>query len=163
MFSYLSLRPTVEDWRHDLDLSMSPLGIYRIPRLKDDLFEQLKKLRAILSEYQGISANLTYTDMDQPYWYKIEVRVQNSFRFFHCYVKYDVNEDKKLAAQLYCTHRPSTEEFPIEGGVEWRTITLNEAEIKDPAYVVANIKNEFILFESYRQIGRDITYAVMEE
>jgi hypothetical protein len=40
---------------------------------------------------------------------------------------------------------------------------LDEAEIKDPAYVVANIKNEFILFESYRQIGRDITYAVMEE
>jgi hypothetical protein len=40
---------------------------------------------------------------------------------------------------------------------------LTESEIKDPAYVVANVKNHFICFESYRQIGRDILYAVLEE
>jgi len=47
--------------------------------------------------------------------------------------------------------------------VEWKTVELKESEIMNPAYVVANIKNHFICFESYRQIGRDILYAVMEE
>ncbi len=75
----------------------------------------------------------------------------------------EVNADKKLVAVIYCAHLPSTDEFPIKGGAEWRTIILNEPEIENPGFVVAYIKNEFIRFESYRQVGRDITYAVMNE
>ena len=44
-----------------------------------------------------------------------------------------------------------------------KKIELNEEEMENPGFVVAYIKNQFIRFESYRQIGRDITYAVMSE
>jgi hypothetical protein len=163
MFEFISERPNVEDWRHDLNISFQHLGIYRISHFKSTLYEELKKLNAILSEYEGVVPSLYYNNIDKPYWYKFEVRVNNAMQKFTAYVKYEVNADKKLTAEIYCTHLPSTDEFPIKGGAEWRTIVLTESEIENPGFVVAYIKNEFIRFESYRQIGRDITYAVMEE
>jgi hypothetical protein len=78
-------------------------------------------------------------------------------------VKYEVNEEKKLVAVLHYTHQPSTEEFPIKSGADWKTYVIKDSEVENVGFVVANIKNAFIRFESYRQIGRDITYAVMNE
>jgi len=164
MMETITLRPSVDDWRKDIDLGMGPLGIYRIDHYKQVLFSQLRKLENLLREYDGIVAILTYSDSDiAPYWYKMEVRVNHSFQKFKAFICYEVNEEKKLVAKIHCTDRPSTEEFPIEGGVEWKTIILTESDIKDPAYVAAYVKNQFICFESYRQIGRDILYAVLEE
>jgi len=163
MFEFISERPNVEDWRHDLNLSFQHLGIYRMTHYKSALYEELKKLNTLLSEYEGVVPSLYYNNIDRPYWYKLEVRVNNSMQKFIAYVKYEVNTDKKLFAEIFCTHLPSTEEFPIKGGAEWRKIELKEEEMENPGFVVAYIKNEFIRFESYRQIGRDITYAVMSE
>jgi hypothetical protein len=78
-------------------------------------------------------------------------------------VKYEVSEEKKLAAKIYYTHHPSTDEFPIKGGADWKTYVIKDSEVENVGFVVANIKNAFICFESYRQIGRDITYAVINE
>lgn len=164
MMETITLRPSVEDWRKDLDLSMIPLGIYRMQHYKQGLFDELKKLENVLQEYQGIHAKLIYHEPDiPPYWYKFEVCVNHVRLKFQAFVCYEINEQKQFVAKIHCTDRPSTEEFPIENGVEWKTILLNESEIKDPSYVVAYIKNHFICFESYRQIGRDILYAVLEE
>jgi hypothetical protein len=164
MMETITLRPAVEEWRHDLDLSMSPLGIYRMDQLKQGLFSQLKKLETLLREYQGITAILTYNEPDTPpYWYKLEVRVNHALLKFKAFISYEINEQQQLTAKIHCTDRPSTDEFPIKGGVEWKTIILTESEIKDPGYVAAYVKNQFICFESYRQIGRDILYAVLEE
>ena len=164
MMETITLRLSQEDWRKDLDLSMIPLGIYRVQHYKQGLFDQLKKLESLLREYQGIHAMLKYSEVEiEPYWYKLEVCVNHARLKFQAFVCYEINEEQQLVATIYCTNRPSTDEFPIEGGVEWKTIVLNDSEIKDPAYVVAHIKNHFICFESYRQIGRDILYAVWEE
>jgi hypothetical protein len=163
MFEFISERPNVEDWHHDLELSLPHIGIYRLTYYKNKLYEQLKLLNGLLAEYEGVVPSLFHSNLDQPYWYKLEVRVNNAFLKFQAYVKYEVNTDKKLVAAIHCTHLPSTDEFPIKGGAEWRTIILNEPEIENPGFVVAYIKNEFIRFESYRQVGRDITYAVMNE
>lgn len=164
MMETITLRLSQEDWRKDLDLSMIPLGIYRVQHYKQGLFDQLKKLESLLREYQGIHAMLKYSEVEiEPYWYKLEVCVNHARLKFQAFVCYEINEEQQLIATIYCTNRPSTDEFPIEGGVEWKTIVLNDSEIKDPAYVVAHIKNHFICFESYRQIGRDILYAVLEE
>jgi|LauGreDrversion4_2_1035121.scaffolds.fasta_scaffold13328_7 hypothetical protein len=164
MMETITLRPSQEEWRKDLDLSMIPLGIYRVQHYKQGLFDQLKKLESLLREYQGIHAMLKYSEVEiEPYWYKLEVCVNHARLKFQAFVCYEINEEHQLVATIYCTNRPSTDEFPIEGGVEWKTIVLNDSEIKDPAYVVAHIKNHFICFESYRQIGRDILYAVLEE
>ncbi|MFM1836983.1 MAG: hypothetical protein RJA04_1671 [Bacteroidota bacterium] len=160
----ITLRPSQEEWRKDLDLSMIPLGIYRVQHYKQGLFDQLKKLESLLREYQGIHAMLKYSEVEiEPYWYKLEVCVNHARLKFQAFVCYEINKEQQLVATIYCTNRPSTDEFPIEGGVEWKTIVLYDSEIKDPAYVVAHIKNHFICFESYRQIGRDILYAVLEE
>jgi hypothetical protein len=164
MMETITLRPSVEEWRKDLDLAMAPLQIYREPFYKQGLFEQLKKLASLLCEYQGIHAEVNYSDPDiAPYWYKLEVRVNNASLKFKAFVAYSFDEQHQFVAKIHCTNRPSTEEFPIEGGVEWKTIILSESDIKDPAYVVANVKNHFICFESFRQIGRDILYAVLDE
>ncbi|MEY5132602.1 MAG: hypothetical protein RLZZ198_606 [Bacteroidota bacterium] len=164
MMETITLRLSQEEWRKDLDLSMIPLGIYRVQHYKQGLFDQLKKLESLLREYQGIHAMLKYSEVEiEPYWYKLEVCVNHARLKFQAFVCYEINEEQQLVATIYCTNRPSTDEFPIEGGVEWKTIVLNDSEIKDPAYVVAHIKNHFICFESYRQIGRDILYAVLEE
>jgi hypothetical protein len=164
MMETITLRPSQEEWRKDLDLSMIPLGIYRVQHYKQGLFDQLKKLESLLREYKGIHARLIYSEPElDPYWYKMEVCVNHARLKFQAFVCYEIDEQQQFVAKIHCTNRPSTEEFPIEGGVEWKTIVLNESEIKDPAYVVANIKNHFICFESYRQIGRDILYAVLEE
>ena len=161
---HISLRPSQGEWRKDLDMSMIPLGIYREPYFKQGLFEELKKLESVLREYPGIHPKLTYSDVEiAPYWYKLQVRVHHANLKFQAFVCYEINEQRELVAKIHCTNQPSTEEFPIEGGVEWKTVELKESEIMNPAYVVANIKNHFICFESYRQIGRDILYAVMEE
>jgi len=164
MMETITLRPSQEEWRKDLDLSMIPLGIYRVQHYKQGLFDQLKKLESLLREYQGIHAMLKYSEVEiEPYWYKLEVCVNHARLKFQAFVCYEINEEQQLVATIYCTNRPSTDEFPIEGGAEWKTIVLNDSEIKDPAYVVAHIKNHFICFESYRKIGRDILYAVLEE
>jgi hypothetical protein len=164
MMETITLRLGVEDWRKDADLALGNLGIYRLYHYKQGLFSQLRKLENLLREYDGVIAILSYNDSNiAPYWCKLEVCVNHSYPKFVSSVCYEVNEEKKLVAKIHCTHRPSTEEFPIEGGVEWKTIILNESDINDPAYVAAYIKNEFICFESYRQIGRDILYAVLEE
>jgi len=164
MMETITLRPSVEDWRKDMDLGMAPLGIYRMDRYKQELFKQMRILENLLREYQGVTAILSYNQSDiAPYWHKLEVSVNHSYQKFVALVCYEVNEENKLTAKIHCTNRPSTEEFPIEGGVEWKTIILTESEIKDPAYVAANVKNHFICFESFRQIGRDILYAVLEE
>jgi hypothetical protein len=164
MMETITLRPSQEEWRKDLDLSMIPLGIYRVQHYKQGLFDQLKKLESLLREYQGIHAMLKYSEVEiEPYWYKLEVCVNHARLKFQAFVCYEINEEQQLVATIYCTNRPSTDEFPIEGGAEWKTIVLNDSEIKDPAYVVAHIKNHFICFESFRQIGRDILYAVLDE
>jgi len=163
MFEFISERPTVEDWRHDLDLMFKHLGMYQMKKYKSELHEQLKVLNGLLSQYDGVVPSLYYNNLDQPYWYKLEVRVNNSFLKFQCYVKYAVSEDKKLVAEMHYTHLPSTDEFPIKGGAEWRTYVIKDSEVENVGFVIANIKNAFIRFESYRQIGRDITYAVMNE
>ena len=163
MFEFISERPTVEDWRHDLDLSMGHMGIFPMATYKTELFEQLKQLNALLNRYEGVVPSLYHGNLEQPYWYKFDVRVNCAFLVFQAYVKYEVNDERQLTAVLYYTHQPSTDEFPIKRGAEWRTLILKEKEIENPGFVVANIKNAFIRFESYRQIGRDITYAVMNE
>ena len=58
----ITLRPSVEEWRKDLDLAMAPLQIYREPFYKQGLFEQLKKLASLLCEYHGIHAEVNYSD-----------------------------------------------------------------------------------------------------
>jgi hypothetical protein len=164
MMETITLRLSVDDWRKDTDLGFGPLGIYRMDHYKQGLFSQLKKLKSLLNEYHGVTAILSHNVPDiVPYWYKLEVRVNHAHVTFKAFISYEVNEEKKLIAKIHCTDRPSTEEFPIEGGVEWKTIILTETDIKDPAYVAAYVKNQFICFESYRQIGRDILYAVLEE
>lgn len=166
MMETITLRLGVEDWRKDIDLGMSPLGIYRLEHYKQGLFRQLRMLENLLREYEGIVAILHYNDTfstTAPYWFKLEVCVNQSLLKFIAFVGYEVNEDKKLIAKIHCTNRPSTEEFPIEEGAEWKTIVLSESDIKDPAYVAAYVKNLFICFESYRQIGRNILYAILEE
>jgi hypothetical protein len=164
MMETITLRLSVDDWRKDTDLGLNALGIYRTDHYKQGLFSMLKKLESLLREYHGVTAILSYNDPEiEPYWYKLEVQVNNASLKFKAYVCYEVNEEKKLIAKIHYTDRPSTEEFPIEGGVAWKTIILAESDIKDPAYVAAYVKNQFICFESYRQIGRDILYAVLEE
>jgi hypothetical protein len=164
MMETITLRPAIEEWRKDLDLSMSPLGIYRMDHYKRNLLKELTKLEALLNEYQDVRAIVSYADSGQaPYWFRLIVRVSSSWEPFKAHVCYEVNEEKKLIAKIHCTLRASTEEFPLEGGVEWKTIILTESEITDPAYVAAYVKNQFICFESFNQIGRDILYAVLEE
>ncbi|MFN5347132.1 MAG: hypothetical protein ACK5B3_07900 [Bacteroidota bacterium] len=164
MLETITLRPSVEDWRHDLDLSMSPLGIYRMDFYKKGLFEQLRKLENLLREYQGVVPHFQYSGHDiAPYWYLFEVRVNNAMLRFKAMLSYELDEANKLIVKIHFTDRPSTEEFPIEEGVAWKTLILDESDIKDPAYVAAYVKNLFISFESYRQIGREILYAVLQE
>ena len=82
MFEFISERPNVEDWRHDLNLSFQHLGIYRMAHYKSALYEELKKLNTLLSEYEGVVPSLYYNNIDRPYWYKLEVRVNNSMQKF---------------------------------------------------------------------------------
>lgn len=163
MFEFISERPNVEDWHHDLDLMFGNLNMYSLAHYKTKLHEQLNALNNLLNQYDGVKSTLQQDELDQPYWFKLVVRVNDAPIQFESYVKYEVNADKKLVAVHHFTHQPSTEEFPIEEGVRWKTLVLKESEIKNPGFVVANIKNTFICFESYRQIGREITYAVMNE
>jgi len=164
MMETITLRTSVNEWRKDLDLSMIPLGIFRKQYYKQELHEQLKNLQSVLCEYDGVHAMLIHNDPEiEPYWYKLEVRVNKEIYRFQSYVSYEINADKKLTVQMLYTKRPSTNEFPISAGLEWETLVLTESEIKDPAYVAAYMKNQFICFESFRQIGRDILYVVLEE
>jgi hypothetical protein len=157
MMENITLCTCVEDWRKDIDLGMGLLGIYRIDHYKKGLYSQLRKLENLLKEYEGVAATLICNDYNTaPYWYKLEVCVNHSFLKFNALVCYEVTEEKKLIAKIHYTDQPSTVQFLLEGGVEWKTIILSEPNIMDPAYVVANIKNLFICSESYRQIGRAI-------
>jgi hypothetical protein len=97
MMETITLRPSQEEWRKDLDLSMIPLGIYRVQHYKQGLFDQLKKLESLLREYQGIHAMLKYSEVEiEPYWYKLEVCVNHARLKFQAFVCYEINKEQQL-------------------------------------------------------------------
>lgn len=114
MFEFISERPNVEDWHHDLNLSFQHLGIYRMSHYKSALYEELKKLNTLLSEYEGVVPSLYYNNIDRPYWYKLEVRVNNSMQKFTAYVKYEVNTDKKLLLRFFALIYPAQKNFLLK-------------------------------------------------
>ena len=159
----LTLRTSSEEWKKDLDLGLGNIGLYRMESLKIALLKNLNELAAMISNYQSLKAHVMPARKYQDFWFSITVNPENEYLPFYAHVKYDVDEKYKLFADIFFAARPSTDEFPIQEGIEWKTERLYESEIKDPRYVVANIKNHFIIYESYKRIGRDILYAVLEE
>ncbi|MFM7667203.1 MAG: hypothetical protein ACKO7D_03340, partial [Bacteroidota bacterium] len=64
MFEFISERPTVEDWHHDLDLMFKHLGMYPMKKYKSELHEQLKVLNGLLSKYDDVVPSLYYNNLD---------------------------------------------------------------------------------------------------
>ena len=159
----LTLRTSREEWRKDLDLGLSNIGIYRMEDLKATLLKNLNELAEMINDYHSLNARVMPARKLQDFWFSISVNPDDEHLSFYADVIYGVDENHKLYADIYFAARPSTIEFPIAEGIEWRKERLYESEIKDPRYVVTNIKNHFIMFESYKRIGRDILYAVLEE
>ena len=160
---FLTMRTAREEWRKDLDLGLGNIGIYRMETLKNSLLKNLNELIDMINEYQSLNAHLVPARKYEDFWFSITVKPKDEHLPFYADVKYGVDDQHKLYAEIYFSVRPTTEEFPIENNIEWKTERLYESEIKDTRYVVANIKNYFIIYESYKRIGRDILYAVMEE
>ena len=159
----LTLRTSKEEWRKDLDLGLGNIGIYRMETLKSSLLKHLTELAEMINDYQSLKALIVPARKYDDFWFSISVNPNDDEMPFYADVKYGVDENHKLYADVYFAARPSTEEFPIAEGIEWKRERLYESEIKDPRYLVTNIKNHFIIFESYKRIGRDILYAVLEE
>lgn len=159
----LTLRTASEEWRKDLDLGLGNIGIYRMEAIRTALLKNLNELAAIINNYQSLKAHVVPARKYQDFWFSIAVNTEDEHLPFYAHVKYGVDEKHRLFAEVFFAARPSTDEFPIEEGIEWKTERLYESEIKDPRYVVANIKNHFIIYESFKRIGRAVLYAVLEE
>ena len=163
MIETLTMRNTKEEWLHDLDMGMGNIGIYRMKTLKNLLIKNMNQLTELLNDYESLRCITIVPFKEDNFWFGMKVIAKGYDLPFYAYVSYGVDEKNKLFAEIYFTARPTTEEFPIEDGVEWKTERLYECEIKDTRYVVANLKNNFIIYESYKRIGREIIYSVLEE
>ncbi|MFN5182273.1 MAG: hypothetical protein ACK5D5_04515 [Bacteroidota bacterium] len=159
----LTLRTSNEEWSKDLELGLGNIGVYRIEQMRNELVRNMNSLVTIISSFAGINARLITPLKGQDFWIGITVIPQDNLLPFEAYVSYGVDKQHKLFAKIHFTDRPSTAEFPIEGGYSWKTEILYESEIKDTRYTVANVKNHFIIYESFKRIGRDIIYSVLEE
>jgi hypothetical protein len=164
MFETITLRTSVEEWSKDLDLAMSHMGIYRMDELKKGILQGINSLCFLLNTYDGVQAfRLDEPAQEKGYWAGIKINVEKSAQTFFAYIKYDVNEKGQLFGEIYYTHQAHTLEIPIPKGVEWRKDLMYDPEISNPAYCIANLKNHFIRFESFQQLGRNITYCVLME
>ena len=164
MFETITIRTSVEDWSKDLDLAFGYMGIYRMDELKKEIIQGVNSLCFLLNLYEGVQAfRLDEPAHEKGYWTGIKVNIKKSSQPFYAYIKYDVDEKSVLYAEIYYTHQAHTIEFPIPKGVDWRKDLLQEPEITDAAYCIANLINHFIRFESFQQLGRNITYCVLME
>lgn len=163
MIETITMRPQLEEWQKDMDLGLNRLGIFRMNELRKETVKGMQLFAQLALNYQGLYAEVLMPDRENVWWVGIRVKAEHADLQFEAYVHYAVNENNKLHAIIRVTDRPTTEEFPIPEGRSWKTDTLFESEIKDPRYVIANVKNYFIQFESFRQIGRDVIYASLEE
>lgn len=163
MIDTITMRPQLEEWQKDMDLGMNRLGIYRMNVLRKELIGGMQQFVQLALNYEGLYAETLMPERNSDWWTGVRIKAKNSGLQFEAYAYYAVDPDNKLHAVINVTDRPTTEEFPIPEGRSWKLDKLYESEIKDPRYVIANIKNYFIQFESYRQIGRDVIYAPLEE
>jgi hypothetical protein len=159
----LTLRTSSNDWFKDLEMGLGNIGVYRIEQLRHGLLKNMETLVTMISSFQGLNARLILPLKGQDFWIGITVIPEDKLLPFEAYVSYGIDKQHKLFAKIYFTDRASTSEFPIDGGYSWKTEILYESEIKDPGYTVTNVKNHFIIFESFKRIGRDIIYSVLEE
>ena len=163
MIETLTMRCSKDEWLNDLDLGLGNIGVYRMKTLKNLLIRNMSELSDLINNYESLRSFTIVPYKEDNFWFGMKVLAEGGYLPFYAYVFYGVDEKNKLFAEIYYTSRPTTEEFPIEGGVEWKTDRIYESEIKDTRYVVANLKNSFIIYESYKRIGREIIYSVLEE
>lgn len=163
MIETITMRPQLEEWQKDMDLSMNRLGIYRMNDKRKELVRGMQLFAELALNYEGLYAEVLLPERKDAFWTGIRVKATNSALQFEAYVHYAVDKEQKLHAVIRVTDRPTTDEFPIPDGRSWKTDILYDSEIEDPLFVIANVKNYFIQFESYRQIGRDVLYAPLEE
>ena len=161
MFEIISLSTRQADWRKDLEQSMFLMGIMREKHMASELMEQIGYLCALLNQYDEINAKpLSANECPNDFLAGIKVDIRD-LQSFEAHIRYKL-EEGRLMAEICFTKTATTADFPIEEGVEWSLDILKEHEVKDPAYVVANLKNHFIIFLGFQKIGRDVIFSVME-
>jgi hypothetical protein len=165
MISTLTTRPSIEDWQSEIEKAFNAMGHYRLTDYNSELLRGINQLVDILHKYQGISA-FRSDRVNCPDGFELGIKVNSDKAGFpfRAFVRYEVDEDRKLLGVIHYTDTASTEEFPIAGfGYTWKTEYFRERIENKPGQLVAWMKVFAIQFLSMQVIGRDILYAVLEE
>jgi len=163
MIDVLTTRTSIQEWKNELNRSMKAAGIKRKDEIYEQLEEGLRKLVSIINEFRELQASIMQPGYRDEHDIAIRVEAEKMDHSFFAFITYTDANTNRPSVEINYTERPTTKEFPIEGGTKWKIVNLKEREVKDPLYVIAYVKNCFIQYESFRRIGNSIIYSILEE
>jgi hypothetical protein len=165
MIVTITSRAAAEEWMQDLEMAFNAMGSYRMEEYRNELLMGVNTLVDMLNRFEGTRAFRSDRE-NCPEGFSLGVKVNYAEAGFpfQAFVRYEVDEDRKLVGVIHYTDTASTEEFPIAGfGYTWKTEYFRERSENKPGQLVAWMKVFAIQFLSMQVIGRDILYAVLEE
>ena len=163
MIDVITTRTSIQEWKNELNRAMKAAGISRKDEIYEQLEEGMRSLANLINDFRGVSASLIQPGYRDEFNVGLRVTCEGLDEAFWAYITYNNGECNRPSVEINFTERPSTKEFPLENGTRWKIVNLKEREVKDPLYVVAHVKNYFIQFESFRRIGNEIIYSILEE
>ena len=163
MIDVITTRTSIQEWKNELNRAMKAAGIRRKDEIYEQLEEAMRSLANLINDFRGVSASLIQPGYRDEFNVGLRVQCEGMDEAFLAYITYNNGECNRPSVEINFTERPSTTEFPLENGTRWKIVNLKEREVKDPLYVVAHVKNYFNQFESFRRIGNEIIYSILEE
>ena len=163
MIDVITTRTSIQEWKNELNRAMKAAGVRRKDEIYQELEDGLRSLANLINDFRGVEAVLVQPGYRDEFNVGLKVQCEGMDEVFWAYITYNNAEFNRPSAEINFTERPSTKEFPLEKGTRWKTLNLKEREVKNPLYVVAHVKNYFIQFESFRRIGNEIIYSILEE
>ncbi len=164
MIVNITSRTSRSDWQKDLELGMGFMGSYRMTHLRQDLMKSMNELIDLVNQYHGVNAHgQDHSQCPEEFELGIKATHWEAGFPFQAYVGFKISEQNELIGLLHYTERATTEEFPLERSIQWKTEEFQQNPYDLCPLIVTWIKNYLIQYLSFQVIGRDVIYAVLEE
>jgi hypothetical protein len=164
MIVNITSRTSRSDWQKDLELGMGFMGSYRMTHLRQDLMKSINELIDLVNQYHGVNAHRQdHSQCPEEFELGIKATHWEAGFPFQAYVGFKISEQNELIGLLHYTERATTDEFPLERSIQWKTEEFQQNPDDLCPLIVTWIKNYLIQYLSFQVIGRDVIYAVLEE